>query len=321
MDLICEKSELYENELENLVMDKDYLKLSKNLDEGFLITPVIEIPEFTEITPSWNSKTSKDGFIELFIRIRIGENWTSFISYGKWSSDGYNVGITENQSSELVKVTEDRIIVNDDKFADAVQLKTILYGNEPKLKLIGFSTNSKEEEKLSGNYLKVIEGVTEISQLASGHKDCSSICSPTSLTMVLNYYKIPANLNDVAKGTFDTGSKRYGNWPQNVAYAGEQGLRAYTKSCSSINVIKNLIAKNIPVIASVCTKNDGDLEGAIFPFPYGHLMVVIGFEEKDGEEYIVVNDPAVNSDKEVRKSYKLNQWIKAWRHYIYVITK
>jgi len=65
-----------------------------------------------------------------------------------------------------------------------------------------------------------------ISQLASGHKDNHSICSPTSLTMLLKYYGKNLEPNDVTKGTFDTGSEAYGNWPQNVAYAGEQGMKA-----------------------------------------------------------------------------------------------
>jgi len=40
----------------------------------------------------------------------------------------------------------------------------------------------------------------------------------------------------------------------------------------------------------------------------------------DDVEYIVVNDPAADSNEEVRKYYKLDQWIKVWRHYIYVVT-
>jgi len=198
----------------------------------------------------------------------------------------------------------------------------VFRGNEPKLRLIAFTTDSGEEEEVTGDYLKTIDDVPMISQLASGHKDSHSICSPTSLTMVLKYYGIPVALNDVTKGTFDTGSELYGNWPQNTAYAGEQeGIRAYTKKCVSINEVKNLIARDIPVVASVVSKEKEALEGAISAFPSGHLMVAVGFKIINDVEYIVVNDPAANSDDEVRKYYKLDQWIGVWRHYIYVVTK
>ena len=320
MDWICEGKELYENELENLVMSGDYLKLTQNCDEGYLVTPVIEVPQFTEISPSWNSQTNKDNSVEFLIRVKVGENWSGYISYGIWSTDGYNKGIKENQSNELVKVTTDRIFINNDKFADAVQIKVIFRGNGPKLRLIAFTTDSGEEEKITGDFLKVIENVPMISQLASGHKDSHSICSPTSLTMTLKYHGIPVELNDATNGTFDTGSELYGNWPQNSAYAGEQGMRAYTKKCVSINTVKNLIAQNIPVVASVVSEDEDALEGAISAFPSGHLMVVVGFKIIDDVEYIVVNDPAVNSDEEVRINYKLDQWINVWRHYIYIVT-
>jgi len=322
MDWFCEGKDLYDNEIENLVMSGEYLKLTQNCSEGYMVTPVIEMPKFTQVSPSWNSKTTNDSSVEILIRLKVGENWTGFISYGIWSTDGNNIGIDKDQSDDLVKVTGDRIFVSNDKFADAVQLKVVFRGNGSKLSLIAVTTDSGEEEDLVGDYLKIIENVPMISQLASGHKDSHSICSPTSVTMVLKYYGIPVELNDVTKGTSDTGSKLYGNWPQNSAYAGEQnGIRAYTKKCTTINAVKNLIAKDIPVVASVVSKDDKALDGAISAFPSGHLMVVVGFKKIDGVEYIVVNDPAANSDEEVRKDYKLDQWVSVWRHYIYVITK
>jgi len=320
MDWICEGRKLYENELENLVISGDYLKLTQNCEEGYMVTSVIDVPKFTEISPSWNSQTNKDNSVELLIRIKVEENWTGYISYGVWSTDGNNIGISKNQSDELVNVTTDRIFINNNKFGDAVQIKVIFRGNGPKLKLIAFTTDSGAEEKVMGDYLKIIDNVPMISQLASGHKDSHSICSPTSLTMVLKYHGISVELNDVTNGTFDTGSELYGNWPQNSAYAGEQGMRAYTKKCVSINTVKNLIAQNIPVVASVVSKEKEALDGAISAFPSGHLMVVVGFKIIDDVEYIVVNDPAANSNEEVRKNYKLDQWIKVWRHYIYVVT-
>ena len=321
MDWICENKDLKKNELVGLKSEGSFLVLKENVEEGYLLTDVVETDKFTEITPSWNSRTGNDSSVELFIKLRVENEWTDFVSYGIWATDGFNKGIMEREKYELIKVTGDRIFVNDGRFGDAVQIKVVLKGNNPKLKLIAFSTDGGEDEPAEGDYLRIIENIPLISQLASGHIHSNSICSPTSLTMTLKFHGKDVNLDQVTRGTLDSGNEAYGNWPQNVAFAGEQGMRAYTKKCKSINPVKNFISKGIPVIASVVSQEKEALEGANSAFPHGHLMVVVGFVIKDGIEYIVVNDPAANSDAEVRKYYKLDQWVNVWRHYIYAITK
>lgn len=321
MDWICENKELTKNQLNNLKMNGDFVELQENVEEGYLETPIIETEKFAEITPSWNSRTDKDSSVELFIKLRIENSWTPYISYGIWSTDGNNIGINEHYSDDIIRATDDRVFVKDGKFGDAVQIKVVFKGKNSKLKLIAFSTDAGEDEVLEGNYLRILDNVPMISQLASGHKDAHVICSPTSLTMVLKYHGKEVNLDQVTRGTLDSGNDAYGNWPQNAAFAGEMGMRAYTRKCKSINPVKNYIAKGIPVVASVCMKEKEMLEGAISAFPSGHLMVVVGFDIKDGVEYIVVNDPAANSNEEVRKYYKLDQWVNVWRHYIYAVTE
>ena len=320
MDWICENRGLADNELFNLKLKEDFLVLNENT-QGYLLTKVIETEKFTEITPSWNSKTTSESSVEFFIRLRVENEWTDFVSYGIWSTDGANKGIKDREKYNSIRVTPDRIFVNDGKYGDAVQIKVFLKGDKPKLKLIAFSTDGGEDEEVKGDYLRILDNIPLISQLASGHIHSNSICSPTSLTMILRFHGKDLSLDQVTKGTLDSGNQAYGNWPQNVAFAGELGMRAYTKRCKSINPVKNFISEGIPVVASVVSQDKDALDGAISAFPDGHLMVVAGFAVKDGIEYIVVNDPAANTDGEVRKYYKLDQWVNVWRHYIYVVTK
>jgi uncharacterized protein YvpB len=321
MDWICENTGLINNDLCDLKAESGFVTLIENIKEGYLETPVIETEKFSEISPSWNSNTEENSSVELFIKLRIENEWTPYISYGIWSTNGKNLGIKDHYSDELIRVTEDRIFVKNGRFGDAAQIKVMLRGNNPRLRLIAFSTDGGEDESVEGNYLRVIQNVPLISQLASGHKDAHVICSPTSLTMALKYHGKDVDLDQVTRGTLDSGNDAYGNWPQNVAFAGEQGMRAYTKKCKSINPVKNFIARGIPVVASVCMKEKEMLDGAISAFPSGHLMVVVGFDIIDGIEYVVVNDPAANSNTEVRKYYRLDQWVKVWRYYIYAVTK
>lgn len=322
MDFIFEGLDLKNNSLVNLEFYDEYLILEKGYEEGYIETAMMHIPKFTEISPSWNSRTNENSFVELLIRIRIEGQWTEYKSYGVWATDGLNRGINEAQSDEKIRFTEDRIFIKNNSYGDGVQVKVILRGENPKLKLMAVTTDAKDEdEEVYGNYLKILENVPRISQLISGHKDANCICSPTSLTMVLQYHKVDVDLFTVTKGVFDNSMKLYGNWPQNVAYAGELGMRAYTKKCASINDVKRLISKDIPVVASIVTTDKSQLEGTIMSYESGHLVTIIGFKYIDGEEYIVVNDPAAMSLEDVRRDYKLEEFINVWRTYIYVVNK
>lgn len=321
MDWICEGIDLKGCQQSNLEFNKDAVFLKEGVLEGFLETPMIETSAFKEITPSWNATTDIHSQVTLFIKIRVNGIWTDYISYGVWSNHGHNLGISHRPDYETIRVTADRIFVIQDAFGDAVQLKVILQGVMPKLRLVAFSTDAVEKEEIHGNCYQLIPSVPKISQLISGHKDANCICSPTSLTMALHYFNVDISYFDVVSGTFDTGNKAYGNWPQNVAFAGECGLRAYTKRCTSINTVKDLISRNIPVVCSIVMKDKSQLEGAICAYPDGHLVIVVGFKMINGIEYILVNDPAANSLEDVFRTYKLSEFVSVWRKYIYHITR
>ena len=45
------------------------------------------------------------------------------------------------------------------------------------------------------------------------------------------------------------------------------------------------------------------------------------YNAKDGEEYIIVNDPASPEVDKVRREYKLSDFEKAWRNIVYIVSK
>ena len=51
----------------------------------------------------------------------------------------------------------------------------------------------------------------------------------------------------------------------------------------------------------------------------GHLIVVCGFSNKNGEQYVVVNDPAAEDDESVRVEYRLEQFMEAWSNSDYIM--
>jgi hypothetical protein len=152
-------------------------------------------------------------------------------------------------------------------------------------------------------------------------------CSPTSTTMVLDYYDaLPPTrqyrwvrqdypdrvVAHVARMTYDDAFGGTGNWPFNTAYAasrvgsGEGG--AFVTRLRSLTEAERFIAAGVPLIASI-TFGSGELSGAPISSTNGHLLVVVGFT-KSGD--VVVNDPAAASRAGVRRTYDRGQFEDAW---------
>lgn len=148
-------------------------------------------------------------------------------------------------------------------------------------------------------------------------------CSPTSLAMVLGYYKRlpPASaytwvnpayddrvVDHVARLTYDAGLRGTGNWPFNTAYAASRTGEAFVTRLRDLREAERFIAAGIPLIASV-TFGSGELTGAPISSTNGHLLVIVGFTETGD---VVVNDPAAAQRSGVRRVYKRGQFEDAW---------
>lgn len=140
------------------------------------------------------------------------------------------------------------------------------------------------------------------------------ICSPTSLTMVLNHYGNKLNRADllpdvpqVVDSVWDGVYKGAGNWPFNAAFAGSfPGLSAYVSRFASLGDLEACIAAGFPV---VCSVSYDLLRGKeLSPSESGHLVVLVGFTESGDP---VFNDPAY---PEVRKIYKRSDFVLGWNY-------
>ena len=136
----------------------------------------------------------------------------------------------------------------------------------------------------------------------------NEICSPTSLTMALNYFGKKVNLDEVVKGVFDEGAKIYGAWPFNTAYAGELGLKCCVTRCSSLAQAEAEIYQGRPLVISVSFKN-GELKNAPIKETDGHLVLLIGLDENSN---FICMDPAAKTATQVRRIYSRKDLAKVW---------
>lgn len=331
------------------INNEDVLILSEEYNNykelGTYTSEEIETEDFTNLILTWNSKTPENTYIEVLARAYIVERddvvgrWSEYLSWGLW-------GTTINSSSknsecEIAKIDTDVFVVRDkeNNVGKKIQIKVNLYSSDlkstPKLNQLTatFIDNNKAKEVLIDNtekiyYNKVLETPC-FSQYEREESIAARICSPTSLTMVLNRMGEKLIVEDVAWNCYDYKYDGFGNWAFNVAFAGSLGYEAYIEY-GSLEALEREISKGYPVVVSV--KYTNDINNKEYPYienspltTSGHLIVVCGIEVNNSNEvYIVVNDPAGKNNESVRRKYKLNEFLISWsksNNAMYIVNK
>ena len=315
-------------EMENIELNENgEIELETDKEEGIYTSPIISTDSFNELVASWNVNTPDETYIELSIQAKIEDEWTMWYSYGKWSSKG-NGGSVRDQSDKFGKMSIDTLEILWGNYADALRYKIRLNREDntvetPSIRSIYMSLKTDQEDTSvfaeDIDYLIELD-VPERSQMIVPEIG-NRICSPTSLSMVLEYYGHDMETEEVAAAVIDNEVDIYGNWSYNASFAGSKGLNAYVARFHSVDEIKKKISEGIPVIASIKTKSENTLVGAPQTYPSGHLIVVRGFAEKDGEEYVIVNDPASPEVENVRREYKLSGFETAWSNMVYIVSE
>ena len=145
-------------------------------------------------------------------------------------------------------------------------------------------------------------------------------CSPTSVTMVMGYWGqklgdpgLPETVPTAAGHIHDWIYGGTGNWPFNTAYAAARSngkLHGFVTRLKSISQLEPLLKAGIPVVVGIGYGGSiAPPAGAPLPSVDGHLFVVRGI---DANGDVVVNDPAFNSDAQVKVTYTRADFMRIW---------
>lgn len=315
------------------------IKLQAGHQSGVYTSNVFNTSPFTKAVLSWDTDTPAGTLVQVEARVcenavdangQSTENWSDWLSYGQWGTTinrSSGIGVTD---SPLAKMEVDTLVVKNGRTANKIQYRVILHsgatGVTPTVQLIamalrnanpGQGINKVFSDNPDLSNLAVIN-VPQLSQMVREPSIADSICSPTSVAMILNYYGTAVQPETAAWGAYDYGAEEFGNWPFNTAYAASYGRLAYV-DYSTIEGLKREIAGGHPVAVAVAYKNSAGVsadlpvvDGAPIRSTYGHLIVVCGFTSENGTEYIIINDPAAASNGGVRVRYRLDQFTAAW---------
>lgn len=322
-----EKAAFQNGILKGCHMNKSgHIVISDHQLKGSIESAEMTVEAFTKAVISWNTKTLDGTNIEILAQYKVGQIWSEWFTYGIWSDQNRNIGSVSGQSDNNGKLSTDLVQLNRGKTGSSIRVKAVLKRNEvdqvsPVLRRIVVSTYSDDllpYHVVSGLQSTIDMDVPELSQMIIP-KIGNVICSPTSVTMILNHYGENLSPEKVAFGCLDNGAEIYGNWAYNVAYAGERGYEAFVMGCHSFGELKGYLDTNTPVIASIRTKVAEELTNAPQAYPGGHLIVIRGFNIMNGKPYIIVNDPASKDLNEIKRYYLVEEFEKVWNRIIYII--
>lgn len=318
------------------------IKLKSGSQGGVYTSNIFNTHPFNKLVLSWDSDTPPETSIQVEARVsedildsngQSTEKWSNWLSWGNWGTSIRRGSSTGGADSPVANVDVDTLVVKDGKTANKIQYRIILNpdksGITPSVRLLaGALRNTIPGQEINKVYtdnpdlsnLSVL-AVPQLSQMIRDPSIADSICSPTSIAMVLSYYGTPTEPENAAWGVYDYNYEDFGNWPFNTAYAGSArsiGYRAYV-DYSTIDGLKREIATGHPVAVAVAYKNSANVNGNLpvvdgvpIASTPGHLIVVCGFTNENGTEYIIINDPAAANNAGVRVKYRLDQFVNAW---------
>ncbi|TIC78895.1 C39 family peptidase [Nocardioides sp. GY 10127] len=300
---------------------------------------------FTELVASWRATTPGDSLLVVQVRGRDADGTTSsWDTLARWTSgDAHTQRTTlSSQSDDLASVNVDTWVADDAAGLRQWQLRVSLLRRHgatsasPRLQSVGAvvsrlpaGTPATSAPGVVAQAGGTVLAVPRYSQMihAGDYPEYGgggeSWCSPTSLSMVLAYYDAlpPARhwawvtaghrdpwVDDTARRVYDHGYDGAGNWPFNTAYAAGLTGTAYVTRLKNLRAAERLVAAGIPVVISIAFAA-GELTGAPISASNGHLLVVVGFRA-NGD--VVVNDPAAQRNRGVRRTYDRGQLEAAW---------
>lgn len=291
--------------------------------QGSVTTPVLEVAPFTELVVSWNGFTPPGTSLIVETQVRVGEEWSRWYGLASWNSWGKPSSMAPH-GDHLAKVDIDTVVLIPPYLANAVRVRvTLRTENEnetPTLTAVYAATRTglSDEEPLPLSFAEVDLLVPPRSQMVEDKSIANSVCSPTSVGMVMAYYGVSHPTAVLAGQAYDHRAEIFGNWSFAAALAGSYGLSAYVDFLAGLGPLYREIAAGHPVVCSVRWK-EGELTNAPIPKSNGHLLVVRGFAMRNGRPVVIVNDPAAPEPETVCREYDAAEFRKIWRGVVYRI--
>jgi len=264
------------------------LILQDGITNGYVILkPQYSQNPFNEGLPSWNGTAPNDNSaFKIQMRFPYGSGWSPWLTVGFWKANiwssygttsyagGYidydNVKLNSYQSSWQFKIIMTRTTV--EQLSPTLHKLSFYISDSQTTSSINFT------QILNDNPAQVFVPTNFIYQYGVDPQIGGSICSPTSVAMILRSYNISVNPYQFALDTYDPHFNMFGIWPRVVQNASEYGLDGAVTRYRTWSETREVLANGGRISMSVG-----------LPLYEGHLIMLAGFTS-DGRP--IVHDPA-----------------------------
>lgn len=323
--------------LDSLTVSAEYgngaLTLTEGASDGVYESPELTVPAFEYLVASWSADTPVGTYVEISGRayVDMKSGWSDWLSWGKWSP--YIKRGSTGQKDSFAQVDTDTFTVlgSNGETASKIQLRVTLHTDDASVTPVFRELCCTMKNTLDGQAIPVWHGDADavlpesvviseapaISQSVRDRDIADSICSPTTVTMLLNARGEDLLPEEIALREYDFFYEGFGNWPFTVAMAGAFGYTGYCHY-GDFDFLRQELACGRTVGLSVKYSNTPDggypyLENAPISGTGGHLISIVGYGVEDGVNYFYSNDSAASSDSEAAlRKYKEEQLSEAW---------
>ena len=274
---------------------------------------------FTQLIVCFNAERPQEGVFEFFLRAhtrgKSDDEWQPWCKIASWSDSAQRSFSSKNPEASFQHV---RLEMNEGLWGNRFEVRVEGTGDASldKVKaLFVCASNLKnfKQEKVSqvvqGLSSVFISGVPKKSQKLIDHPRMGALCSPTTISMILEF--LTGEVVDpleTARNVYDESLDIFGNWPINMAYAFEKAqgnFFFYVSRFSSFSQLHHFLS-SAPVGVSV----RGNIKGARKNYPNGHLLVVVGYDAL--KKQVICFDPAFDTLNQVEVAYDIAEFLPAW---------
>ena len=314
--------------LEAAAVGDGAVKLADGALEGTFISPEFCCANFTKMVACWNASINEGSSVEIFARARKEGpdteevKWSDWLTWGEFSPY-IKRGTSQNKSGAGAYVDQDTF-TSASGFLDGFQMKAVIRREtadveSPVLREMTMTfrggdmvpTYAEDAVELPA---QAFCASPAYSQEIRWDSIADSICSPTTMTVILNTINPGLDLlpEEYALNSQDQGEMIFGNWSYCCAFAGCYGYECYCQY-GGRDVMLQETAKGHPVGLSVAY-DPRTLTGA-WGSTGGHLITIIGYEYEDGimdddHLYFFSSDSYSEKDCESYRRYKWTEMEK-----------
>jgi hypothetical protein len=288
-DSLFQQAELISNVVKS--DDGKSIRLADGFTTGYLILNPQSSPyPFNIGLPSWNGTAPGDsGGFRVLIRVPYLSGWSPWLDVGYWKA---NLWPSKNTSFGGGIIDIDIVELNyyTSQWQYAIELKRNAAAvTSPTVSLLSFFISDSRTTQTI-NYTSILNDKPEpifipttfLAQYRLSNEIGGSICSPTTVSMILLSYNIEVDPLQFALDTYDPYWNIFGVWPRVVQNASEYGVKGSVTRYRTWSEAREVLAQGGRIGMSI---------GA--PLYGGHLVMLAGFTE-NGDP--IVHDPARTYD-------------------------